>query len=544
MVWDSLLDVTGDRAVLKVSASDVASTCGCGRYLALKVRPKVFSPAWTRSFPRENVFPLGDLVDLVAAAHRALGSASHMALPGWLERQFGDRGTHRLLRPYLEHAVENILDAHEAIEDELGPLKLLVANPTVGDRQRQLTAWAPLYQTQDGVREIRRYRLGTAHDAPDEEDKLWAATAGNVAAAFRGGVIPRRVRVVEIGAVDGSLAVLFDGDPASAVAAFRGNAKARAAKLTEQDDVIPCRECGTCKIAGVCEALVPVTGMLGQTKPGYRFRSVAPSALEQYRLCPAQWLLDRELHLPKEKGITEAQARGQTVHGWLKAAHQRGIGCRPEDLPEPGGDLGLAAGVLSEEEYALAFPYLMQHLPNCPLGIAGTVAMAVEENVYCFDHDAQVIPVTKPDLIYRIGERLIVREFKTAAAVPAHGKDEAYSQHFQVPFLLTMLTSGLAERHGATAGTVELELLTSTGSEMWSWDTDHALTARVAAGDVRRGVDDWHTDGTWPTRPGQQCGWCSVRRWCPDRDAYKAGPPGPAESIRADDPTSAELPPF
>jgi hypothetical protein len=352
--------------------------------------------------------------------------------------------------------------------------------------------------------------------------------------------------VVEIGAVDGSLAVLFDGDPVTAVAAFRGNGKARAAELTEQDDVVPCRECGTCKIAGVCEALLPVTGMLGQTKPGYRFRSVAPSALEQYRLCPAQWLLDRELHLPKNKGIAEAQARGQAVHEWLKAAHQRGIGCRPEDLPEPGGDLGLAAGGLSEEEYAVAFPYLMQHLPNCPLGIAGTVVVAVEENMYSFDHDAQVIPVTKPDLIYRIGERLIVREFKTAAAVPAHGKDEAYSQHFQVPFLLAMLTSGLAERHGATAGTVELELLTSTGSELWTWDTDHALTARVAAGDVRRGVDDWHNDDTWPTRPGQHCGWCSVRRWCPDRDAYIAGPAGPAESIRADDPTpvSTELPPF
>jgi len=539
--WNPLLDLTGDRTVLKVSATDVSSTCACGRFLAIKVRPEARSPAWGRSFPRDNVFPLGDLVELVEAAHRAPEAATYSTLRRWLAQQFDARGTHRLLRPYLERAVENVLEAHETIEDALGPLRLLVNNPTVGRKPRQLTAWGPLYETQDGVREIRRYRLGSAHQHPDDEDKLWTATAGNVAATFRGGVPSTRVRVVEIGAVDGSIAVLFDADPPSAVAAFRGSGRVRAAELTEQDHVVPCRDCGNCKVAGVCQALVPVTGMLGQAEAGYRSRSVAPSGLEQYRLCPAQWLLDRELHFPKEKGITEAQARGMAVHQWLKAAHQRGVGCRLEDLPEPGGDLGLAAGVLSEEDYAVAYPYLVQHLPNCPLDALDTVVVAVEENVCGFDHDAQVIPVTKPDLIYRLGERLIAREFKTAVGIPAHGKDEGYSQHFQVPFLLTMLASGLAERHGAAAGTVELELLTPTGSELWTWDSDHALTVRVAAGDVRRAVDDWHKDGTWDTRPGHHCIWCPVREWCPDRDSHTAGVDW---ANGAPDPAADVLPPF
>jgi PD-(D/E)XK nuclease superfamily len=546
VIWNPLLGLIGDHTVLKVSASDVSSTSPCGRFLAIKVRPDVHSPAWTRSFPRDNVFPLGDLVELVAAAHRAPEAASHLTQRQWLAQQFDDRGIHRLLRPYLERAVENVLEAHEAIEDELGPLRLLVVNPFVGRRPRQLTAWAPLYQTDDGVREIRRYRLGSAHDEPADEDAPWAATAGYVAATFGVGVTPTRVRVVELGAVDGSIAVLFDGDPETAVAGFQANGKARASDLTAQDHVVPCRDCGTCKIAGVCEALVPVTGLLGQAKPGYRSRSIAPSALDQYRICPAQWLLDRELHLPREKGTSEAQARGQAVHQWLKVAHRRSVRCRSEDLPEPGGELGLAAGQLSAEEYAVAYPYLVQHLQNCPLGKVGIVVVAVEKDVYGFDHDAQVIPVTKPDLIYRLGERLVAREFKTAADLPAHGKDEAYSQHLQIPFLLTMLASGLAERHGAVAGTVELELLTASGSELWSWDTDHLLTARVAAGDVRRAVDDWHRDDTWNTRPGQHCTWCPVREWCPDRDMHIAGLPGRSSDSTGDPTGSAadEPPPF
>jgi hypothetical protein len=40
MPWDPELDLAGDRAQIKISATDVASDCGCGRHLAFKARPK------------------------------------------------------------------------------------------------------------------------------------------------------------------------------------------------------------------------------------------------------------------------------------------------------------------------------------------------------------------------------------------------------------------------------------------------------------------------------------------------------------------------
>lgn len=122
------------------------------------------------------------------------------------------------MRSYVALAVENILEAHESIEAEVVPLRLLVTNPQAGTANRTLTAWAPLYTTDDGSREIRKFRLGSAR--ADEESMRWASVAAYVAAEYRGGPQTRRVRVVEIGALDGSLQVLFDKTAAEARSQF------------------------------------------------------------------------------------------------------------------------------------------------------------------------------------------------------------------------------------------------------------------------------------------------------------------------------------
>lgn len=415
MPWDPLLDITGDRTFLKVSATDVASDAACGRFLAFKVRPMVKSAAWRRSFARESIFPLGDVVDVVLNAHAAPETQTYAGLDTWLSGQLERRGVHRLLRPYVRVAVENVLEAHEAIEGVIGPLKLIGRDPVIGPSDRQLTAWAPVYETADGTREIRRIRVGSAHYEPDEDDARWAATAGYVATTFR--VSPRRIRVVEIGAADGSTAVLFDGTPEEAAAAFVVAARSRARDLVDEDHVVPCQSCGDCKIAGACAALLQVDGMLGQATPGIASRSVSPTALEQYARCPGRWLLDANLHLPKERSQTEALVRGNAVHRWLEAAHRRGVACAPADLPTDG-TLGLAEGLLSPEEFTLAAPFLARHVDLCPLAIDGTAVVEVEQFVHGWDEQAQVVMVTKPDLVYMLGDRLIVRETKTAGTLP------------------------------------------------------------------------------------------------------------------------------
>ena len=213
----------------------------------------------------------------------------------------------------------------------------------------------------------------------------------------------RRVRVVEIGVLDGSSVVLFDGTAAEARAEFLAHGRSRAAAAADNDHVVPCRSCGDCKAAGVCRALVPVDEMLGQRQRGLSSRSVSASELEQYVRCPGQWLLDSGAHLPREEADGDGAFRGRAVHRWLQAAHARQLPCTSADMPVPGSGLGLADGVLTETEYEIAYPFLMQHAGLCPLAAEMSSPVLADENIYGYDHDAEVVPVIRPDLLYRAG---------------------------------------------------------------------------------------------------------------------------------------------
>jgi RecB family exonuclease len=74
----------------------------------------------------------------------------------------------------------------------------------------------------------------------------------------------------------------------------------------------PGRECSSCKVAGACEALIPVPEVLGQPIKGYASRSVAPPELDRYQRCPAQWFLTSEARA--ERASTQAQGFGNVAH--------------------------------------------------------------------------------------------------------------------------------------------------------------------------------------------------------------------------------------
>ena len=544
MPLDPLLSLIGDPRSVKVSASDVGSS-ECGRFLALKTRPDVKGvDGWRRLFSAWDdrlPIPVVTMVDLLREAHR-LNHPTYQAQSAWLAQAFEAHGIHPLLRPFLRLAVDNVLEAHGSIEAELGPLQLRPdTDLVVGSPGRRLTVWAPLYETSDGVREVRRFRIGPARN--DEQSSKWAVIAAYVAATFRAGTDLRRVRAVEIGAVDGSITVLFDGSPAEAGSWFTAFGQGLAAAAADEDHIVPCRSCGSCKAAGSCRALLPVDGMLGQDGRGHSSRSVSPGELEQHRLCAAQWLLDSCMHLPREQAGGEAAARGRAVHRWLQEAHSRRVGCRRADLPAPGTGLGLAEGVLTETEYEIAYPFLLQHAGHCPLDW-GELVLA-EQDLYGYDHDAEVITATRPDLVYRDGDVLAIREFKTAEQPYGSGQDEAYDRHLQIAFQICMLNSGLAGRHGATPGVVEMELLTGSERFLWTWDASDPAVARVAAGEVRRAVQGWHNDIHWKTHIGPHCAWCPVRRWCPDSDKWEMGTAMGAKGIASlsEEPAS-DQPPF
>ena len=278
MPLDPALNLTGDLSVVKVSASDVSGTCECGRFLGLKTRKKVqVIDGWQRLFPQgaRAPFPLGDIVDLLVEAGRH-DLPTYEAQSAWLTEAIDRRGVHRLVRAYVALAVENILDAHESVGAEVGPLRLLVVNPETGTDSRRLTAWAPLYTTDDGIREIRKFRLGSVR--ADEESMRWASVAACVAAEYRGGPAPRRVRVIEIGAVDGSLKVLFDGTAAEARSQFVAHGRDLARAVADDDHVVACHSCGGCKAAARAEHSLASTGSSG-SRAGATVRARSPQGI-------------------------------------------------------------------------------------------------------------------------------------------------------------------------------------------------------------------------------------------------------------------------
>jgi hypothetical protein len=541
-----MIDLQGNRESVRVSASDVGNVAECDLYWAVKVRPGVTSPVWSRRRPRHgkrSPFPLGDVLRILETAQRASGIDTHVGLTTWLAQELERRRIPRLLRPWTSTAVENALDAHEAIEHELGPLEQIDENPETGPDERVLSVWAPVYGNSSGVREVRRFRHGSAHQSPTLEDIRWANTAAFVVTKSRSTGRASRVRVIEIGLLDGSISVLFDGSPEQAIDAFSREGRDIALQRTEGLNATPCLSCGDCRIAGACDALAPVRGMFGQEECGFEPRSISQTELEKYQRCPAQWLLDSKLHFPKDYGTSEAQVRGQAVHRWLQLAHERGRACSIADLPEPGAGLGLAEGALSPEDYVLAHPYLVHHVDACPLSADDISVVGVERNVRGFDSDAHLVVAAKPDLMYMLEDRLIVREVKTAGEPVSLDRGDAYDKYPQIAFMLAFLASGLADYFGASAASVELELLTPGGQEVWAWDTEDEGLVRMAAGDVRRSAEEWHFDSEWETNPGPQCGWCPVRRWCPDRDRGQL--PGKSPSSGSDPLEEAlDEPPF
>jgi hypothetical protein len=410
-----------------------------------------------------------------------------------------------------------------------------------------LKAWTPLYETADGVREVRRLRFGAARTDPDDGDMRWAAVAAVVAARQPGAVAPTQVRVVEVGLGDGSTDVVWSGSPADAEALYTARARGHVQTIVSATAARPCFSCGDCDLAGACALPVQLDGMLGQTGPGIGTRSVSPSELATYAKCPAQWLMHHECHLPAQDfGGGERLERGIAVHDWLQRAHGRGTACTAGDLPEPGTGLGLAAGLMDEAMYEVCRPFLLAHLDLCPLGVAGIEDVTPEELIVGWDSTAGVVVTTRVDLLYRLADRIVVRETKTTEERLPEDREEAYDRWPQVAWSLTALRSGLADRHGAAEGLVQLEVLTPGGGVVFEWTTDEPGVPAMAEGDVRRAVDGWHTDVEWPTNPAPHCALCQVRQWCPDRDTFAAGPhpePGTPEAAAVEAFTAADDPP-
>ncbi len=513
---------SGQSDLLRVSASDVQGLPhGCGLHGALKVRPKLKPTDWVRRRDDATTFVLGIVRDVSLRLHDAPRSSDWEALNRLMQTELAQYQLHAGDRNYIVRAIENYLNCHEMSESELGTLRLRVCDPMVvpdaSVPSNQLTVWAPVYDSESGVREVRKLRFGQARpDAKDVEN--WSITAAHIAGLFRPRGHLERIRVVEFGLGDGSMETLFDGSPSMAESLYAAKVFPIVSKIVTSTRPTPGNSCGRCKIAGCCPSLEKLDGFLGQPRKGLGTRSVSARDLEVYEKCPAQWYLTSN-NLPSRSSVLPSSERGRVIHEWLARAHMTSHRCDPSDLDAI--DDNFPPG-LDESDYLDSREYVTQHAAICPLG-EGARVIGSEVSVYGYDAQADVVVVSKPDLLYvDSDDTFVIRETKTTTLSLPEDPQEAFDRFFAVPWLLNLIGSGYRGPYKSDKARLELEVLASENSRVFTWDLGDARLLRMARAEVRLHAKKWHRDTTWNSVPGEHCRWCPVRDWCSDATADEA----------------------
>ncbi|MER7939158.1 PD-(D/E)XK nuclease family protein [Streptomyces sp. NPDC094458] len=512
------LKLVGRTDILRVSATDVQERpSGCGLYGALKVRPDVKSSAWSRRSDRTQTFILGLVREIACHLHEDPRISEWHGLQAAIRESLSLHSLHPGLAVYASHAIENYIEAHDSITAEVGDLRFRCFDPQARpEAGKTLTTWAPVYEDGDGLRELRKLRFGSAVK-PSSFAERWAAVSAHVASLLRpmGGIT--RIRVVEIGLLDASIEVLFDGSPEMARTHFTDVALPDLTKVTQATTASPGYSCKDCKIAGCCSALEKLDGFLGQAAPGHETRSVSARDIEVYDACASQWHLSLSHHLPKQRSSGPASERGRLVHHWIATAHSRSRECSSRDLGAFDSPESFTSS-LTPEEYESVREYLVKHVENCPL-TSGTQLVSIEPQVYGYDAPADVIIASNPDMIYVDAKNcLVIRETKTTASDIPKDKAEAFDRFFASAWLLNLYASGYRGPYEGDAARFELEVISPTESRVFVWDMKDERVLRMAKAEVRHRTKSWHKDSTWATTPGKHCSWCPVQRWCPDGD--------------------------
>lgn len=458
------------------------------------------------------------LADVIIAARAATARRSGL-------------GLHDGVGNYVEHAIGTYDVVTTRRASSLGTEMFPVERSVDQHPGWTLRAWALHRDSKDrDIREVRRLRYGSARGR-SEGDLAWASVAAKITVDGRREVAnepdpdPQRVIVVEVGLLDGSETVVFDGSADMAREAYTTNAKSRIGNLLSASAYRPGWNCGRCKWLRVCPALVAAPGVLGVPERSAWTRSVSATELDRYARCATAYHLMDE-NIPRQWDESSAQRRGRAVHRWLAAAHSRPgePACSHADLPSPGGGVP-AVDVLDATDYELAWPYLRQHVAHCALSSHDMDGLVTEGAVRLYDEHADVVVAATPDLAYVSGDGPVWREVKSTDSVPA---DEAeVIERFTSTALDIVMVAALAEaQSGTPAGRVEVEVLGPDSAAVFVFD----VAREDVIADARRRIAalayEWNTDTTFEPTPTRGCQWCAVRRWCDHREGSDRAPAG------------------
>jgi hypothetical protein len=469
---------------------------------------------------------------------------------------------HPAARRWATHAVGTYLETSESLAQQhaaAGGAPLRPDQPrALGHARdgavREVTVWGLAYASEDGrTRELRTLRLRSpsgVRPRTTQEVATYATVTANGRRVLEGAgkwsdpldfaapdAAPDVVRVVDVGLGDGSTVLLWEGTPHEAQASYAGVARPLVSAVTDGGTPVPQRSCAECKVRSVCTELPARPGLLGLPDQGTHPRVLAPSKLWTYQVCPAKYLLTTDLRLPAgPREQTASMVRGARVHRWLEQAHLRSFACSRDDLPDTDGVMGdeaarlAAAADLAEPEVREVAPWLARHVTVCPFATLPDVAASVpERDVVVDDTDADVLVVTRPDILLATAAGPVWRETKTLAVMPTLGDLELLPAYPQAAVGVCALADRavtdptMVTASGPAAGVVELELLTATGARLARYDAGAEVTVLAARRALAEATYAWHQDDEFPTRPGTACAFCEVAQWCPDANADPVG---------------------
>jgi hypothetical protein len=444
------------------------------------------------------------------------------------------------------------LEAAESSAENGAPLNPEGRRAVVYSNQtdiREMAIWGLGYTSPDGiVREFRLFRLKTAtggRPRTAQEVITVAYVTAHGQRVLDGGKwsepfmvagpdpVPARVRVVDVGLLDGSTALLWDGSPEHAQAQLTAVVRPLVPAVTDGGSPVPQRSCAECRVRPVCEGLPTRPGLLGLPDHGTHPKVLAPSKLWTYRVCPAKYLLTTDVRLPAQARVeTPSMLRGTHVHRWLEQAHARQQRCTLDDLPTETGEVTGEAKRLADDarltgdETNDIRPYLHQHLRTCPYATIVDIALGIpERDVTVDDTDADVLVVTRPDLLLATGAGPVWRETKTAAVMPTAEDLDLLHGYPQVAVAVCILAdrgltdAAILDQSGPGCGIVEMELLTSSAGRIARFDADDEPTVLAARRELAAATYAWHRDEDYLATPGTACQFCEVARWCPDANA-------------------------
>jgi len=325
----------------------------------------------------------------------------------------------------------------------------------------------------------------------------------------------RLVRLVEIGCLDASHRILFEGTPEEAYERYGQDVQERIDELTAADGHRPGDGCGRCAAVAECPAVPSRPGLLGIDNPGPARRSWSVTTGRTYRKCPAQAHLEN-LFLPRDRAAedSEATVRGKAVHEWIEHRHRRTPGrpCDSADVPDASETWRQGDREVTGFQARLGTQMIGDHALVCPLGDGPEdVEAHPERTIVVHDPDADVVVIAKTDLLYRAGERWALRETKTARVL---SEGDPLEQYPQLALAVLLVDHGVLP--GAEECGVELERLTGSGPVVSRLDPRAPDVLAQARRVVESHVSQWHADIDFTARPGEACEDCPFTRWCPD----------------------------